>query len=177
MVRRRLRENARRPDPLPALEVVRTASREIRGSVVYATIIVCLVLVPVLLLGGIAGRIFSPLAQAYMLAIAASLVVALTVTPAMCAWLLPRLADRDAHLPSFTVRLLDRYRRLLHRAVDRPWLVFGATGAAAALAIAALPFLSGGFLPGDTVVAEVDPVTRTLRFEKQAELVPEVMGQ
>lgn len=144
---RRLRENARQPNPLPPLEVVRTASREIRGSVVYATIIVCLVLVPVLLLGGIAGRIFSPLAQAYMLAIAASLGVALTVTPAMCAWLLPRLADRDAHLPSFTVRLLDRYRRLLHRTVDRPWLVFGATGAAAILAIAALPFLSGGFLP------------------------------
>jgi CzcA family heavy metal efflux pump len=144
---RRLCENARRADPLPPLDVVRAASREIRGSVVYATVIVGLVFVPVLLLGGIAGRIFSPLAQAYMLAIAASLGVALTVTPAMCAWLLPRLATREARPTRFAQWLLDRYSRTLRRVVDRPRLVIGLTAAAAALAIVAIPFLGGRFLP------------------------------
>ncbi len=144
---RRLRENARRPNPEPPLDVVRAASREIRGSVVYATIIVVLVLIPVLLLGGIAGRIFSPLAQAYMLAIAASLGVALTVTPAMCAWLLPRLATRDSQPTAFARWLLDRYQRLLRRVVERPRLVFAVSGTLALCAVVAVPFLGGRFLP------------------------------
>jgi CzcA family heavy metal efflux pump len=144
---RRLRENARRPNPEPPLDVVRAASREIRGSVVYATIIVVLVLIPVLLLGGIAGRIFSPLAQAYMLAIAASLGVALTVTPAMCAWLLPRLATRDSQPTAFAGWLLDRYQRLLRRVVKRPRLVFAVSGTLALCAVVAVPFLGGRFLP------------------------------
>jgi Cu/Ag efflux pump CusA len=125
---RRLRENAKLPNPQPALDVVRAASREIRGSVVYATVIVGLVFVPVLVMGGIAGRIFSPLAQAYMLAITASLGVALTVTPALCAWLLPSIATREAHTTRFAQWFLDRYRRMLHRIIDRPRLVFGAAG-------------------------------------------------
>lgn len=144
---RRLRENARRADPQPPLEIVRAASREIRGSVVYATIIVGLVLVPVLLLGGIAGRIFSPLAQAYILAISASLLVALTVTPAMCAWLLPPLATTDAELSQVARWLLERYRLVLHWVVERPRLVFTSSGIAAALAVVAVPFLGGRFLP------------------------------
>ena len=117
---RRLRENARRPAPLPALEVVRAASREIRSSVVYATIIVALVLVPVLLMGGLAGRIFSPLAQAYILAISASLLVALTVTPALCAWLLPSIATSEAQPSRLAVTFIARYRRLLGWVVEWP---------------------------------------------------------
>jgi CzcA family heavy metal efflux pump len=144
---RRLRENAKRRDPLPALDVVRAASREIRGSVVYATIIVAIVLIPVLLLGGIAGRIFSPLAHAYILAISASLLVALTVTPALCAWLLPPLAAREPRLSRLSVWMLDRYRRLLIRVVDRPRLVLAFIGMLAALAIVVLPFIGGRFLP------------------------------
>lgn len=144
---RRLRENAKRADPSPPLDVVRAASREIRGSVVYATIIVAIVLIPVLLLGGIAGRIFSPLAHAYILAIAASLLVALTVTPALCAWLLPPLAMREPRLSRLSVWMLDRYRRLLSRVVERPRLVFAVVGIVAALAIIALPFIGGRFLP------------------------------
>jgi Cu/Ag efflux pump CusA len=144
---RRLRENAKRHDPAPPLEVVRAASREIRGSVVYATLIVSIVLVPVLSLGGIAGRIFSPLAQAYILAITASLLVALTVTPAMCAWLLPPLAEAEPRLPRLAVRTLDGYRRLVRFVVERPRWVFTVSGALAAVAIAALPFIGGRFLP------------------------------
>lgn len=161
---RRLRENARRPDPQPPLEVVRSASREIRASVVYATIIVGLVLIPVLLLGGIAGRIFSPLAQAYILAISASLLVALTVTPAMCAWLLPPLATTEARPSRFALWLLERYRRVLRRVIDRPRAVFASVGAAAVLAIVAVPFLGGRFLPEfheESLIAHVNAVPGT----------------
>jgi CzcA family heavy metal efflux pump len=144
---RRLRENVSRPQPLAVLDVIHAASCEIRRSVVYATVIVVIVLIPVLLLGGIAGRIFSPLAHAYMLAIAASLLVALTVTPALCAWLLPPLATREPRVSRLSRWLLRRYRWLLARVVDRPWWVFTAIGLVSALAIAALPFISGRFLP------------------------------
>jgi|RhiMetdeSRZDD1v2_1073273.scaffolds.fasta_scaffold06373_15 CzcA family heavy metal efflux pump len=144
---RRLRENAKLPQPAPALDIVRAASREIRSSVVYATIIVAIVLVPVLSLGGIAGRIFSPLAHAYILAISASLLVALTVTPAMCAWLLPPLAAREPRLSRLAVWTLDRYRRVVRTVVDRPRTVFVTIAILAIGAAIALPFIGGRFLP------------------------------
>lgn len=144
---RRLRENARLPRPRPALAVVHDASVEVRGAVVYATLIVALVLLPVLTLGGIAGRIFAPLARAYVLAILASLAVALTVTPALCAWLLPPVATPEERLPRSSGWLLERYRGVLRRVVGRPRLVFGLAGLAALAAAVALPFLSGRFLP------------------------------
>jgi CzcA family heavy metal efflux pump len=144
---RRLRENARLAKPRPALEVVHDASVEVRGAVVYATFIVGVVLVPVLVLGGIAGRIFSPLAQAYVLAVLASLVVALTVTPALCAWLLPRAATPDARLPRPSTWLLERYRRALRWTVARPRAVLACAGVATLTAAVTLPFLSGRFLP------------------------------
>lgn len=144
---RRLRENARAAEPRPALDVVRDASHEIRGSVVYATAIVCLVLVPVLLLGGIAGRIFSPLAESYILAIVASLVVALTVTPAMCALLLPRIATSEARPSRLALAMTERYRRIVRRVVERPKLVVGFALVLVSAAIAVVPMLGGSFLP------------------------------
>jgi CzcA family heavy metal efflux pump len=161
---RRLRENAAGSNPAPPLDIVRSASREIRSSVVYATFIVVLVLIPVLLLGGIAGRIFSPLAQAYMLAIAASLLVAVTVTPALCASLLPPLATTQVRLSRFAVWSLDRYRRVLARVIDHPRLVFVTAGTAAILAIVAVPFLGGRFLPEfheQTIIAHVNALPGT----------------
>jgi len=161
---RRLRENAGHDRPLPPLEVVRAASREIRGPIVYATIIVAIVLIPVLSLGGIAGRIFSPLAHAYILAIVASLVVALTVTPAMCAWLLPALADREPRLSRLAVWALERYRVALRAIVNRPWLVFSAVATLAIAATVALPFIGGRFLPEfreSTLIGHVTAVPGT----------------
>jgi Cu/Ag efflux pump CusA len=126
---------------------VHDASLEIRGSVVYASMIVILVLIPVLLLGGVAGHIFSPLAQAYMLAIGASLLVALTVTPAMCAWLLPNLQhDRIESTPLATA-LLARYRRIVRSATAHPKRVFVATAIATVIAFVGLLFIGGSFLP------------------------------
>lgn len=149
-IARRLRENAALAVPRPVLEVIQSASAEIRGAVVYATVIVVVVLAPIILLGGVAGRIFSPLAEAYALAMAASLLVALTITPALCAWLLPRDAAVRGELvsePEFTRWLRRVYDRVLERTRSRPGVVALLSGAAGLVALGAMPWLGGAFLP------------------------------
>ncbi len=144
---RRLRENRASPVPRPALEVVFAASSEVRGSIIYATILVILVFTPMFALGGIEGRLFTPLGQAYVISILASFIVSLTVTPALCLYLLPN-AKATAHGDSAFVRWLKRNdRRLLERVLDhpRPVIVFTALAVVAAAAI--VPFLGKEFLP------------------------------
>ncbi len=143
---RRLRENRRRDKPLPAGEVVFNASMEVRGSVVYASFIVALVFVPLLTLGGVAGRMFAPLGIAYILAILASLIVALTVTPALCTMLLGRgrLTTKDPPL----VRLLKpSYGRVLSVIGKRPRFAIASVLVFCGVGISVLPSLGGGFLP------------------------------
>jgi len=145
-IARRLRLNRELPRPLPAIQVVLQASLEVRSAVVYASLIVILVFVPVFFLPGLAGTFFRPLAVSYILAILASLFVALTVTPAMSLVLLPRdgLRRHDAPL----VRLLKRlYRQLLVSVVVRPRWVVAALLGMFVLAAAAIPMLAEEFLP------------------------------
>jgi CzcA family heavy metal efflux pump len=99
---RRLRENQLLASPLPVVEVINTASLEVRGSVIYASFIVALVFVPLLTLDGVAGRLFAPLGYSYILAILLSLLVALTLTPALCHALLGKynLETKDPPLIS-----------------------------------------------------------------------------
>jgi CzcA family heavy metal efflux pump len=135
---RRVRLNRAAGDPLSAFQVVLTASLEVRSAVVYASLIVVLVFLPVFFLDGLAGAFFRPLALAYVLAILASLVVALTVTPALSYLLLTGRAAARPEAP--LTRLLKHfYRRLLPAFVPRPYLAlgtllvaFGLTGVVAA---------------------------------------------
>jgi Cu/Ag efflux pump CusA len=97
---RRLRENQGLERPRSAFQVVLDASVEVRGAVVYATFAVLLVFVPILTLSGVTGRIFAPLGEAYLFAVLASLLVALTVTRGLCLALLRGAPGKEPETPS-----------------------------------------------------------------------------
>src|SRR5436190_5799159 len=127
---RRLRENSALPeaDRLSAIEVVYRASREIRGSVVFATLIVILVFLPLFALESVEGRLLWPIGFAYIIALVASLVVALTVTPALCSVLLPRAKSILRGHEPWLIRTLKRmYRPMLSFSLNHSWLVLGAS--------------------------------------------------
>ncbi|MGK0185139.1 MAG: CzcA family heavy metal efflux pump [Verrucomicrobiales bacterium] len=120
-IMRRLRLNRAAGNPESSFQVVLKASLEVRSAVVYASLIVILVFLPVFFLGGLSGAFFQPLALSYVLAILASLVVALTVTPAMSLILLPGARQREKDAP--LVRTLKAaYRLVLPRFVAVPKL-------------------------------------------------------
>ncbi|MBE3604865.1 efflux RND transporter permease subunit [bacterium] len=142
---RRLRENRASASPRPVFNVILDASLEVRSAVVYATFVVAAVFFPVLMMSGVEGRIFAPLGIAYILAILASLAVALTVTPALCAAMLPRSASRAE--PHFAERLKQLHRRWLEAVLDRPRVVAIGVAAVCIGVAASLPFFGGSFLP------------------------------
>ncbi|MEO7985287.1 MAG: efflux RND transporter permease subunit [Gemmatimonadales bacterium] len=145
-ISRRLRENLREGEPRRAASVVLEASLEVRGSVVYATFVVVLVFMPVLALTGVQGALFRPLGLAYVLAILASLVVALTLTPALTLIVLGR-RGRTAHDSPALAWLKARYAGLLDWLADRPITVAAAAATVCLAAIATLPFFGAAFLP------------------------------
>ena len=147
---RRLRENARIPESQRklALRVVLEASVEIRSSIVFATLIIGLVFVPIFFLSGVEGRLLQPLGVAYLVALVASLFVAVTVTPVLCSLLLPRSrAVQEAREPKLVHKLKEGYAKLLAPALKHPWAF---TLPAVALLIASLvgtAFMGRAFLP------------------------------
>lgn len=143
---RRLRESGGSLSKQALFQTVLNASVEVRSSVTYATFIVALVFLPVLTMSGIQGRLFAPLGITYIYAIAASLLVALTVTPALSYLLLPKAAE-NAREPRYISFLKARYERLLHRLSGRPEAVILTAATLFALALLALPYLGGSLLP------------------------------
>lgn len=143
---RRLRENRHLDIPRPSLHVVSDATFEVRSAVVYATLAIAVVFLPVLTLSGVAGQLFGPLGMAFILATLASLLVALTVTPALCLLMLGNqpLPENE---PPLVHWLKKRYKALLV-AVERNYKM--AIAAVALLSVAglvALPFFGGELLP------------------------------
>ena len=147
---RRLKENMQRPegDRRPALEVVYLASREIRGSIVFATIIVMLVFVPLFFLGDVEGRLLQPLGLAYLIALFASLVVALTITPVLSSYLLPQLRSvREGREPGLVRWMKTRYGRALPRVLDHTTAVFVIAGVLLVAAGLSVTRMGRAFLP------------------------------
>jgi len=144
---RRLRENRTRKLRVPALRMIFHASREIRDSVVYATWIILIVFVPIFLLGGVEGRIFSPLGLAFTASLFASLVVAVTLTPVLCSLLLAGHrggSDRE----SLPVRWLKAgYERLLRRALRWSYAVMVLSVVLLAGSLLLVPTFGRSFLP------------------------------
>ncbi|HEV8113563.1 MAG TPA: efflux RND transporter permease subunit [Planctomycetota bacterium] len=143
---RRLRENRALAQPRPSFQVVFDASLEVRRTVVYAAFIVGFVFLPVLTMSGLQGRLFAPLGQAYLLAVFVSLLVALTVTPALALILLPKAAEKTSELP-LLARARSGYRRVLGTFTGRPWLVIVPAILVCVAALALLPFFGGEWLP------------------------------
>lgn len=144
---RRLRENRARKVPVPALRVIFHASREIRDSVVYATWIILIVFVPIFLLGGVEGRIFTPLGLAFTASLFASLVVAVTLTPVLCSLLLAGHRG-GAERESPPIRWLKAgYERVLRRALRWPYAVIGISIVFLVASLLLIPTFGRSFLP------------------------------
>ncbi|MFN6540849.1 MAG: efflux RND transporter permease subunit [Nostoc sp. EkiNYC01] len=145
-VYRRLRENQLAGNPIPPLQVVFNGSVEVRVSVLFATIIIAVVFAPIFALSGVEGRIFTPMGLAYLLSIAASTLVALTLTPAMCALLLTntRLPSTETWLEKQTHKL---YRPALKFSMRRPKIVLGMAMAGFVTSLVIMQGLGQVFLP------------------------------
>lgn len=157
-VYRRLRENRLLPQPKPTLQVVYSASSEVRNSIVYATVIVVLVFLPLFYMQGIEGRIFAPLGIAYITSILASLVVSLTLTPVLCSYLAPPAPDGGVNKKApigglgaadtpLVKWLKNKDARLLHKSLNHPKTIITVAGCLIVVSIGAIPFFGTEFLP------------------------------
>lgn len=147
---RRLKDNAARPvaNRLAASRVVFEATREIQGSIVFATLIIALVFMPIFFLSGVEGRLMAPLGLAYVVALAASLLVAITVTPALAMLFLPQSkAVRENRDPRWLGSLKIRYASALRKLVTHWRPIAALAGLALATAVVALAFAGRAFLP------------------------------
>ncbi len=145
---RRLRQNAQNGMAESPANVIFKASSEIRSSIVFATLIIILVFMPLLNLGGFEGRMFAPLAFAYIASVAASLLVALTVTPALCYYLLGRSRLVRETGDSALVRLLKRYySKTLEWTLQRPAPIVAVSVLLLAVSIMLFPLMGREFLP------------------------------
>ena len=147
-VYRRLRENALKAIPQPVLGVIAHATGEVRSGIIYATAIIVLVFLPLFFLSGVEGRLFQPLGVAYIVAILASFITSITLTPVLCSYLLPNLAARRAEKESGLVRRLkDGNRRLLDWGFRNVRSILRASIAISLLAVVGATLLPRAFLP------------------------------
>ncbi|HEY7641276.1 MAG TPA: efflux RND transporter permease subunit [Steroidobacteraceae bacterium] len=142
---RRLRLNAAAPQPRPRLVVIRDASLEISGAVIFATGVILLVLLPVFLMPGVQGKFMAPLAQAFALSVVASLIVALTVTPALAALLLR--VDEARREPAWLTKVRAWHLTTLRACTRRLGVVLLILGVTLVGVVALAPFLAGEFMP------------------------------
>jgi CzcA family heavy metal efflux pump len=158
---RRLREERRRTGSRPVAEVVATATSEVVSPILFATLIIALVFLPIFFLPGLEGRLLQPLGLAFVTALAASFLVALTVTPALCALLLGRSRALEGREPWLLRAFQTAYRPTLEWSLGHRRWVIAAAVAAVIAALAVVPGLGRSFLPpfneGSLTVSVVSP--------------------
>lgn len=160
---KRLRENIRRPkeERLPVLTVVKDASIEIRSSIIIATLIIIVSFVPLFFLGGMEGRLLQPLGIAFITSVLTSLIVAVTVTPVLCSYLLKseKVLSKQAEGTKVERWLQRLYGSLLSRVLKIPRIIIGLTVGAFAISLVFLTGLGRSFLPefneGSLVISAV----------------------
>ncbi|MEL0325617.1 MAG: efflux RND transporter permease subunit, partial [Burkholderiaceae bacterium] len=144
---RRLRENKKKENPESSFNVIVNASMEVRHSIIYATLIVIIAFSPLLFLPGIAGRLFEPLGLAYIYALGASLLVALTITPALCAILLSKEKSLDTKDSPIVLILKQKYLRLIHKIQRYPSAISLFVIFFVSLGLAIIPLFKMEFIP------------------------------
>lgn len=145
---RRLKENRSATNPKNTLRVIYEASSEVRNSIVFSTIIVVLVFIPLFALSGIEGKLFAPLGMSYIISLLASLVVSLTVTPVLCYYLISRSKVLEHKEDGFIVRKLKTlHEKLLHNTIHHPKLVMTFCAVLLLGSLMLLPFMGRNFLP------------------------------
>jgi CzcA family heavy metal efflux pump len=188
---RRLRENARLKEPLPKLELIALASGEVRNSILYATILIVLVFIPLLGLSGVEGKLFAPIAIATIISMIASFVVSLTAIPVLCSFLLKVKPADDGHGHN-DGRLVRSLKWLLKNTIlglslRQPVIIIAAVSMLLALTFMLYPQMSRDFLPAfheetavvttgaapGTSLAEMEIISKSV--EDQIRLVPEVL--
>lgn len=179
---RRLRENAAAENPRSRLEVIADASREVRHSILYATLFIILVFVPLLGLTGLEGRLFGPIAIATMVSMAGSFVVSLTVIPVLCSFLL-RPKEGKEHRDSIVVRGLKGLLKhtWLRLALDAPFAVLTIAAVLLAGALALYPAMGKDFLPGfqeetALVAMTANPGTSLTQTNELADVADRLLG-
>ena len=180
-VLRRLKLNSALAAPRPVAEVIAIATLEVRSAIVYATVIIVLVFVPLFVLPGIEGRLFSPLGVAYIVSILASMVVSVTLTPVMAYYLLPRMKQMG-HGDSWLVTHLKRWdARLLHGSFGHTGALLVAALLVVVLAAGTIPFFPRSFLPDFnegtlTVNVVLNPGTSLAESSRIAVLAEEIVA-
>ncbi len=145
---RRLKENKHSSRPQHSLRVIFEASKEVRNSIVYATLIVCLVVTPLFFLSGLEGRMFAPMGIAYILTLMASLLVSLTITPVLASYLLPKAKFLLEEKDSFVVRWLKAIDlRALRFTLRHPMKILAVALLLITTSVVTIPFMGGEFLP------------------------------
>ncbi|CAA6816624.1 MAG: Cobalt-zinc-cadmium resistance protein CzcA; Cation efflux system protein CusA [uncultured Thiotrichaceae bacterium] len=183
---RRLRENRKSSQPLTPMRIIYKATLEVRSAIVYATLIIMLVFVPLFALPGMEGRLFVPLGIAYITAILASMIVSITLTPVLAFYLLPSMKKLEHEEPWLVRSLKSGYVRVLQLVLRFPRSVLTLGVTAVLLAASVLPFFPTTFLPpfneGTLLVsARLNPgvtLNESTRIASQAEVllqaIPEV---
>ncbi|MSR88460.1 MAG: efflux RND transporter permease subunit [Candidatus Margulisbacteria bacterium] len=145
---RRLRENQANGSPKGRLRVIYEASSEVRNSIIFSTITVILVFLPLFFLGGIEGRLFKPLGLAYIISLVASLIVSLTVTPVLCSFLLKgtKLLRKESD-NRVVIFLKSWQKRILSTTLDHPYKIMMGCLILVVLSLCLIPQMGKNFLP------------------------------